>query len=205
MTAVTAPAPDIRPRLAAGQGTGPMVQAMFQAHALQGLRGGGPADAARNAAVQQPVGDVVEGGLAFEQEELLEHEADPPRPQAGQLAVGQPPDVLAGDSHATFRRAVERADQVQQGRLAGPGRADDRGQLAFLDAQVDAAERLDWRRPRVALRDRGELHDGAHDGTATASPSSSPSVRTSTQPSWKMPSSTPTRLLVPLLSTRSTA
>ena len=44
-------------------------------------RGGPPRSLRPDAAVEQPVGDVVERGLAAEQEELLEHEADPPGPQ----------------------------------------------------------------------------------------------------------------------------
>ena len=40
------------------------------------------------AAVEQPVGDVVERRLATEQEERLEDEPDPPGPERRQLAVG---------------------------------------------------------------------------------------------------------------------
>ena len=52
------------------------------------VRDGLPPGAARNPAVEQAVGNVFERGFALQQEELLEHEPDPPRAQARQLAVG---------------------------------------------------------------------------------------------------------------------
>ena len=97
-----------------------------------------PGGAGRDAAVEQAVGDVVERGLAAEQEELLEDEPDPPRPKRRQPPVGQAGDVVAGDPDRALGRPVEGAEEVQQRRLAGPRRPDDRDQLAFLDPEVDA-------------------------------------------------------------------
>ena len=50
------------------------------------------------APVEQAVGDVVEHAEPVEQEELLEHEAQPPGPQPRQLFVGHGRGVLPGDA-----------------------------------------------------------------------------------------------------------
>ena len=44
----------------------------------------------RQSAIDQAGGDVVEDREVLEQVELLEHEPDSPRPQSGQLPVGDP-------------------------------------------------------------------------------------------------------------------
>ena len=80
--------------------------------------------------VEQPVGDVLERRRVLGEEELLEDEADPRRAQRGELAVRELGDVEAGDRDPARGRAVERAHEVQQRRLAGAGGADDRDQLA---------------------------------------------------------------------------
>ena len=64
--------------------------------------------------VQQPVGDVAQHGLMLGQEELLEYEPDPGRPQRRQLPVGHPGHVQAGDAHRPAGRLVQGAHQVQQ-------------------------------------------------------------------------------------------
>ena len=80
-----------------------------------------PAAAARCggiAGIQQPVGDVAEHGLVLGEEELLEHEPDPGRPQRRQLAVGHRRRVQAGDADGPGGRLVQGAHQVQQRGLA---------------------------------------------------------------------------------------
>ena len=92
--------------------------------------------------------------------------------------------------------------------LPGAGRPDDADQLAGLDAQVHAPQRLDRRIARVALHDAVEFRDGGHDGTTIVVADRRdrrPARVTSTQPSWKMPVVTPTRWVVPTASTTSTA
>ena len=84
---------------------------------------------AANAGVQQPVGDVGQHGLVLGEEELLEHEPDPGRPQRGQFPVGHRRRVQAGDAHRSCGGLVQGADQVQQRGLARPGRAGHRHQL----------------------------------------------------------------------------
>ena len=91
------------------------------------------------ARVEQPVGDIVEGGLVFGQEELLEHEPDPGGPQRRQLPVRKLGDIEAGHPNRSTARAVEGADEMQQRRLARPRRSDDGGQLTLVDGKADPA------------------------------------------------------------------
>ena len=93
-----------------------------------------PALGEADALVEQSVGDVVDGGHAVDEEELLEHEAD-------ELAIAPPTAARSliarrldpGDADDAAGRPIERADDVQQRRFAGSGRADDRRELAVLD------------------------------------------------------------------------
>ena len=71
----------------------------------------------------------------------LGHEADvrgaPFRQRAGAELV----DAPAADSNASGAWVIQSADQVEQGGLARPGRADDGGELALGDLERDAAQR----------------------------------------------------------------
>ena len=89
---------------------------------------------------------------------------------AGQLALAQRRDVLAAPPARAARRPLERAHDVQQRRLAGAGRADDRDQLARAHGERDAAEDVD--RARVRLAHAGQLEDGGHRAVTTVWPSS---------------------------------
>ena len=57
--------------------------------------------------------------------------------------LGERGQVAPGDLDAAGGRRVHPAEDVLERRLAAPGRADDRDQLAGLDAQVEALERDD--------------------------------------------------------------
>ena len=76
--------------LAAGQLAGPVPQPVAEADQLQQGAGGLPPPGGGDASVEQSGGHVLDRGQRVEQEELLEHDADPDRPQPGQLTVGQP-------------------------------------------------------------------------------------------------------------------
>ena len=60
---------------------------------------------------------------------------DAPRPHAA--------DRLAAEDDALGPRRDEAAERLQEGRLAGAVRADDRHRLALLDGEIDAEERLE--------------------------------------------------------------
>ena len=70
----------------------------------------------------------------------LEDEAHILAPVLGQLAVGGMGIVLPVDQQRPIRQVVHAADDVDQGRLAAAGLAEDNKKLAFVDVQVDALE-----------------------------------------------------------------
>src|SRR6202030_4462630 len=72
--------------------------AVADADALERVARRAPALARGDACVEQAVGDVVERGVRLEQEELLEDEADAPRAQRRERALGCDRKVLARDS-----------------------------------------------------------------------------------------------------------
>ena len=111
--------------------------------------------------VEQAVGDVVEDRGVLGEEELLEHEPDPRRPQRGQLAVGELGDVEVGDTDRAARRTVERADDLQQRRLARTRWPDDGDQLAGQDLQAQRPQRRHRRFAVVDLRHAEQLENRA--------------------------------------------
>src|SRR4029077_11714601 len=109
--------------------------------------------------------------------ELLEHEPDVPRSQHRERAVAEPGDVAAGDREAAAGGPLERAHDVQQGRLSRAGRADDGEQFAFADAQRHTTQRLDATGVRLAdVLER----EHTHCAVTTFMPSRRPSPLTST-------------------------
>ncbi len=171
-----------------------------------------PPLAAADAGVQQPVGHVAQHALVLGEEELLEHEPDPGRPQRRQLPVPHPRHVQAGDAYRPGRRPVQGAHQVQQRGLARPGRADHRHQLPGRHRQARLIQRPHRRRPGVLLdhplqlqhRNRRRGHDAGlpghlraagHDaGTTTRCPGvSAPVTCTSPSASSKIPGVTGTQ------------
>ena len=159
--------------LAARELGGAGVGSLVEADQCEGVEGPGAPFGLGDPGVEEAVGHVVEGALVFGQEELLEHEADPGGPQRGQLAVGEPLDVEAGDAHPAGGGPVQGAHEMQQGGLARPRRADDAHQLAPADGEGDLAQgghgRLardrSWSpgRPRGPARPRRRRReDGGH-------------------------------------------
>ena len=100
--------------LAARELGGAGVGSPVQSDQCQGVEGPGAPFGLGDAGVEEAVGHVVEGALVLGQEELLEDEADPGGPQRGQLAVGEPLDVEAGDPHMAGAGPVQGAHQMQQ-------------------------------------------------------------------------------------------
>ena len=109
-----------------GAGVGSLVEA----DQSEGVEGTGPPLGLGDPGVEEAVGHVVERALVLGQEELLEDEADPGRPQRSQLPVGEPLDVEAGDPHPAGAGPVQGAHQLQESGLARPRRPDDAHQLA---------------------------------------------------------------------------
>jgi hypothetical protein len=94
--------------------------------------------------------------------ELLEDEAHAARPERRQLVVGCGRGVEAVDGDLAGRRAVERAHDLQQRRLAGARRAEDRDELAGGDLEVDAAQGVHV--AGVLLRHAVQAEDGGRRG-----------------------------------------
>src|SRR5204863_3216345 len=63
-------------------------------------------------------------------------------PNLRELVAAEARDVLTVDEIAPFGRRVEAAEQVHERRLAGAGRAHDGEELAALDRNADATQRV---------------------------------------------------------------
>src|SRR5258705_2123281 len=100
---------------------------------------------------------------------------------------------MAGNPDGPGGRPIEGPDDMEQGRLAGPGRPDERDELAHVDRQVDVPEGGDGRRARILLGDAAELDRRAHEGTTTRSPGWIPVAVISTLPWSNRPGTTRTR------------
>src|SRR3989338_2288256 len=73
--------------------------------------------------------------------ERLEYEADFFAADFGLLLVGQVGNVPAIQPVSAGTRAIQQADQIEQGGFTGTGRPHDRNIIARRDVQVDAAQR----------------------------------------------------------------
>src|SRR5262249_36904368 len=192
--------------LAARELVGLMAEPMPEADASQGPHRQPSALCLADRAVEQAIGHVLEDGEFVEQEELLEHKAQAPGAQAGELAIAHLGHVLAGDAHHSPGRSLQRTHHVHQRRLPGAGLADDRHQFSFPDGQADPAQCVHWGVGHVALGDLLQLEYGrAHEaGNTTVMPSDSPWPLTSTRLESKIPVRTVISRCWPLGSTTST-
>ena len=96
-----------------------VADAVRQPDAFECLGGPAPTFGRCDAAVQQAAGDVLERGETVEQEELLKHEPEQPRTCSRELTVAERSTPCHPATLTAPRRTVERADDVQQRRLAG--------------------------------------------------------------------------------------
>ena len=100
------------------------------------------------------VGDVAPHGATAQQVELLEDHPDA-EPHAAQLALAQSGQLDAVDPHRARGDGLQGVDQPHERRLARAGVADDGIDVARLDVEVHAPDRLD--RPGPATRRREGL------------------------------------------------
>ena len=70
----------------------------------------------------------------------MKDEADLPVADFGELQVVELAEVFAIEQHRAARGPVQRADDLQQGALAGAGRADDGDSFAARDFERHGAE-----------------------------------------------------------------
>ncbi len=98
---------------------------------------------ARDAGVEHRQLDVADDGRLREQVVLLEDEADLLVADRRELAPGEPFHALAVEGVGSARRLVQAAQDRHERGLAGARRADQRDELAALDLEVDAPQRVD--------------------------------------------------------------
>src|SRR5262245_36626990 len=107
-----------------------MLQPIAEANLGQ-RRGRELSDLARGLALDQRRDHrVLEGAHVAEQIVELEDEPDVTPPIARQSRLAPAPQILSLEQHAPARGSVEPPEQVQQGRLADAGGADERDELA---------------------------------------------------------------------------
>jgi hypothetical protein len=79
-----------------------------------------------------------------QQVKLLEHEPDLTLAHARALRVGQSRKIVAIEHHAAAVGASQPSEQVKQRGLSAAGRPHDADELAFLHAEGNSAEGLDF-------------------------------------------------------------
>ena len=128
--------------LAAGELVRAVAQPVGEPEGLDEPVDAGALERRRPAAVeverQQDVADRVERRHEVER---LEDEPDAAAAQDRELEVGEAGDVGVADPRAAGGRGIQPGHDVHERRLARPGRAHDRGELAATDADAHAVER----------------------------------------------------------------
>ena len=158
-----------------------MVGAIAQADALQcpqRLRG------IRDRVVVLRDHHVLERVEVGEQVELLEDDSDLLAPIAHALGFAERGDFDAVHDDRALGRAIERGEQVDEGRLARARRAHDREPFAGADLEIDAVERA---HRAVVARDSGHLHErfahrGRHSPLSASAGSTSSASRIGPKP-----------------------
>lgn len=107
---------------------------------------------ARGAPVQQIQFDAVDGRPSLEEVECLEHEADRAGAHARRLRSAVGVHRLPVEVVGPRRGGVEKAQDVQEGRLSASRGTDDGDELAPGDVEVYAAQGSDIRPPRGGER-----------------------------------------------------
>ena len=114
--------------------------------------------------------DVLAGRQHRDEIEGLKHESDLTQPKVGPLAVRQLDHIVTEYSQVSRRRRIQGTDQIQQRRLAAPGRPHQREKLAGAHLQVDTSKRLDLGRALAKHfpQPTGHDHAFAHGATLNA-------------------------------------
>jgi hypothetical protein len=154
--------------LAAGQLAGAMEHAVLEADLFE-ERGGARLHLLARQALDEPRHeDVLERVELGEQVVELEDEADGAVAESRQARTAHGGELFAVHRDGAGAHDVERADAVEQRRLAGARLADDADHLAFVDGEIDAAQDLE-RSSHVLERllhaggnDEGTCGGGAH-------------------------------------------
>src|SRR5271166_370781 len=122
---------------AAGKLGGNVVSALFQSHALQGFE---RFLLVRHAVEVLGQHYVFEGREIGDQVELLEHETNLLGSHSIQFVRRDVGDIFSVEPNLAGGWTIEAADQINQCRLAGAGRAHDRDPLSRIDVQAEIVE-----------------------------------------------------------------
>jgi hypothetical protein len=126
--------------LPAGQRRGELVGLLGDADLGEQVQGDGPATPGGDRAAEvHREDDVLGDGQRRQQLEELEHQADGAAPPGREARLAQGVHVGAGDTHRAAGRAVDAGQQVEQGRLAAAGAADDRHELSRRHLEIHSA------------------------------------------------------------------
>jgi hypothetical protein len=127
------------------------------------LRGPPSCRARRAPGQQRGQLDVLDGGQLVHQVEGLEDEADRVAAEPGQRLLAEAVDAAPLQPHLPGRRALQAAQQVQQGRLAAAARSHHGQRLSRGDVELDRVERADEARSlAVLLRQPARAQDRPH-------------------------------------------
>ena len=124
--------------LAAGELARPVVGTVGEADLVERGQRPPPALAGSTPAYTSGSSTLRQRGQVGEQVELLEHEADVPVADLGELVLVEVGDVVAGQQEPAGGGDVEAAEDVHQRRLARARRSDDGDELAALDRERHA-------------------------------------------------------------------
>jgi hypothetical protein len=188
--------------LAAGELGRGVRAARGESDTLEGIGHAAQPLAAANAAIEQPVGDVLERGLAVDQDVVLKDEPQPVGAECRQRSVTQARGERPGNPDAPAGGPQERAHDVQQRRLTRSRPADDRDQLAIGDGECDPAQGVHRGARSKALVYIVQFHCGAHVvGISTRIPARRRGAVTSTRSPSKIPGVTGIKVRAPPVST----
>ena len=141
--------------LPAGELHRPVMRAVGEADAPERLPRLLAPGAQVDAGIDHRQRDVAQRVHARQQVELLEDEADFAVPERREPVRIQALDRGPGEAIGAGGGAIEAADQVHQGRFAGPGGTHHGGEIAVLDLERDTVEGDDA--AGIELVDAGEV------------------------------------------------
>jgi hypothetical protein len=150
--------------LAAGEFDGAVVAAVVEADHVAEFAGALAADGGFDALVEEGDFEVFEDGELGDEVKVLEDETEAFAAEFGELVVGELGDVLVVEEVVAAGGAVEAAEDVHEGGLAGAGRAHDGDHVALVDIEGDAGEGADFDGGAGLMVDLGEVSHAGDDG-----------------------------------------
>jgi len=120
-----------------------MVSAIDERHRIQKLVGPRPRRSCTFSGNAKGQGDVISRVQLIEQIVVLEDKTDRQIPQPGPRLGVESSDIAAIERDTAVIGPIEQTDQVEQGALADPRRADYRQHRALGDLEIEVFQNLD--------------------------------------------------------------